>query len=111
MLLQGHLEGRELGTLLTALLLHITNTSLLWQQKAALESEEAADATALRNHRGQFVRVLESLLDVEDEGPGGLRELAFKLLTDLVMVAGSSKWEGTVLAGSRLMVQHQLIHK
>ena len=49
---------------------------------------------------------------LEDGGQeGGCRSRLSKLLMGSVMVAGSSKWEGTVLADSRLTVQHTLIER
>jgi hypothetical protein len=60
-LLQQSLAGRELGPEIMQLLLHTTNTSLLWQQRSAQHS--AAAVPAFVQSRTNFMRVLEALLD------------------------------------------------
>jgi hypothetical protein len=60
-LLQQSLAGRELGPEIMQLLLHTTNTSLLWQQRSAQHS--AAAVPPFVQSRTNFMRVLEALLD------------------------------------------------
>lgn len=60
-LLQQSLAGWELGTEIMQLLIHTTNTSLLWQQRSA-QHNPAAVNPYLQN-RSTFMRVLEALLD------------------------------------------------
>jgi hypothetical protein len=60
-LLQQSLAGRDLGPEIMQLLLHTTNTSLLWQQRSAQHNPAAVPAFV--QSRTNFIRVLEALLD------------------------------------------------
>lgn len=123
-LLQQHLEGRELAAEIIKLLLHITHLSLMWQQHAALAARDQGAATALAQRRAVFMRVLDSLLDDPSGGEGGnaqtgveaddvqiIRSLTFRVLMDLILVGGSSKFEGTVLEPHRLLPSQALMTK